>query len=92
MKQALNFCPDNIEILQKLSGALFSEIKQSKETDDEILNYLERICKLQKTNCFEAQLLKGKILFRAENILAAVECFNQACLQPTKDESQRATC
>jgi tetratricopeptide (TPR) repeat protein len=72
----------------KLAGGLYQEVAESEETDQEIMNCLDKICKIEPENCSEALILKGKLHHRRSEFKEAIPVFDRAIqLQALDDEN-----
>lgn len=72
MKEAAAILPENIEILMKLSNAIFQNYPAGKENDDLLFTYLNRVCQLEPKMCSDALVLIGKLYHRQQNYIEAI--------------------
>ena len=78
LKQAADLIPNNTEISIKLSGVLYQECPEpAEETLREALRLANTVVAVEQMN-FEAFMLKGKILIKLRQNVAAMEPIEQA--------------
>ena len=78
MKEATRILPDNIEVLMKLANAIFQYSPESKEDDELIFTYLNRIKELDPRSTGEALHLMGKVYHRQKNYHEAISKFEES--------------
>lgn len=64
MEEASTIILNNIEILLKIAGAYLSELPDTLENNNKIIGLTETICQIDPVKCFEALIIKGKVLHR----------------------------
>lgn len=80
MEEASTIILNNIEILLKIAGAYLSELPDTLENNNKIIGLTETICQIDPVKCFEALIIKGKVLHRMGEYNEAIKSLENAIL------------